>query len=202
MSQRRSVFTEYKEQIWTQLSEKIGGRFEHPELRDAKIIAQVGPWTLTLDTERVLAGYDHAVFTRIRAPFINPESFRFTVYESDVFSQLGSLVGLQDIQVGKPEFDARYTIKSNNPERVKQMLTHPGVQDSIQKLPTIYLTIKDDEGWFHETFPEGVDELYALLDGEITDLKALEEFYNLFASLLNFLTHTGSAYENDSGMPR
>lgn len=57
--------------------------------------------------------------------------------------------------------------------------------------------MKDDEGWFGATFPEGVDELYFQVLGVIRDLDRLKSLFDLFAEILNELCHIGSAYEND-----
>jgi hypothetical protein len=63
--------------------------------------------------------------------------------------------------------------------------------------PSIYLTVKDDEGWFSTHFPQGVDELYFRVLGVIKDVEQLKSLYYLFAEILHHLCHIGSAYEND-----
>jgi len=57
--------------------------------------------------------------------------------------------------------------------------------------------VKNDEGWFGETFPEGVDELSLQTTGEIRDLDQLKAIYALFAEALHQLCRIGSAFENE-----
>ena len=47
----------------------------------------------------------------MRAPYINPEGFRFTIYRKGFFSGLGKLLGMQDIEIGDPEFDEAFIIQ-------------------------------------------------------------------------------------------
>ena len=82
--------------------------------------ATVGPWTVTLDTYTV-STQDSTSFTRMRAPYVNPEGFRFTIYRKSVFSGLGKMLGMQDIEVGDPEFDEAFIIKANNEPRVQHL---------------------------------------------------------------------------------
>jgi hypothetical protein len=45
---------------------------------NSKVQAQFGPWTVTLDTHTVHTGHAHFTYTRMRAPYVNPEGLRFT----------------------------------------------------------------------------------------------------------------------------
>src|SRR4051812_26592811 len=68
--------------------------------KGSKVQAHVGPWTVTLDTHTGHTGHAHFTYTRMRAPYVNPEGFRFTVYRNGLFSGLGKFLGMQDIEVG------------------------------------------------------------------------------------------------------
>ena len=61
----------------------------------------------------------------MRAPYVNPEGFRFTIYRKGFFSDLGKLLGMQDIEVGDPEFDEAFIIKGNDEDRVRDALLRP-----------------------------------------------------------------------------
>jgi hypothetical protein len=73
----------------------------------------------------------------------------------------------------------------------------PALRQLIEVQPNIHLTVKDDEGWFGKSFPEGVDALYFCVLGIIKDVDRLKSLYQLFAEVLDHLCHIGSAYEND-----
>ena len=55
--------------------------------------------------------------------------------------------------------------------------------------------MKDDEGWFGPSFPDGVDELYFAVPGVIKDVERLRLLYELFCETLDQLCCLGSAYK-------
>jgi hypothetical protein len=109
-----------KDEVWRQLGEGIGADFVQGGLwKGAKVQAHVGPWTITLDTHTESSGEHGTTYTRMRAPYVNPDGFRFTVYRQGVFSGLGKLLGMQDIEVGDPDFDEAFLIQGNDEEKVR-----------------------------------------------------------------------------------
>jgi len=113
-----------KDEVWRQLSQEIGAEFVEGGLwKGNKVQAHVKPWTITLDTYTVSTGKSSVTYTRMRAPYVNPEGFRFTIYRKSIFSDLGKFLGMQDIEVSDPDFDEAFIIKGGT-ERAK--LTHSG----------------------------------------------------------------------------
>jgi hypothetical protein len=125
------------------------------------------------------------------------DGFRFTIYRKGIFSGLGKLLGMQDIEIGDSEFDRDFVIKSNNEAKAIALFSNEKIRRLIQAQPSIHLEIKGDNGWFGTTFPEGVDELYFQVAGIIKDIDRLKGLYELFAEVLNHLCHIASAYERD-----
>ena len=112
-----------KDEVWRQLSQEIGAEFvEGGFWKGGKVQAQVGPWTVTLDMGTSDEDGESPA-TRLRAPYINPEGFRFTIYRKGFFSDLGKLLGMQDIEVGEPDFDEAFIIKGNDEDRVRVLFS-------------------------------------------------------------------------------
>ncbi len=192
----RRWFGPSKEEIWRQLSERIGGRYvESRLLKGDRVEASHGDWTVTLDSYAVSTGKVTVVYTRLRAPYVNPTGFRFTVYRKSLFSGLGKLFGMEDIEIGDPQFDEKFIIKGTDDSLVRQLLSNPKVRELMAQQPDINFSVKDDEGWFGPKFPEGVDELHFVATGIIKDLERLRLLYELFAETLDELCRMGSAYE-------
>jgi hypothetical protein len=186
-----------KDEVWRQLSEDIGAEFiEGGFCKGSKVQAHVGPWTVTLD----IYSDGENQSTRIRAPYLNPEGFRFTIYRKGFFSNLCKLLGMQDIEVGDPEFDEACIIKGNDEERVRELFSNTKIRQMILAQPKIRLEVKDSEGWFGPKFPEGVDELHFQVLGVIKDVERLKTLFDLFATVLDQLCRIGSAYEQDAGV--
>src|SRR4051812_30014323 len=185
-----------KDEVWRQLSQEIGAELvEGGFWKGDKVQAHVGPWTITLDTYTESTGESSTTYTRMRAPYINPEGFRFTIYRRGPFSALGKLLGMQDIEVDDPEFDEAFIIKGNDESRVRDLLASPAIRRMIQAQPRIRLEVKDSEGWFGPRFPDDVDELRFLATGVIKDLDRLKALFELFAAVMDQLCRIGAAYK-------
>ncbi len=190
-----------KDEVWRQLSQEIGAEFIEGGLRKGnKVQAHVGTWTITLDSYTVSTQHSHVTYTRMRAPYVNPEGFRFTIYSKGVFSELGKLLGMQDIEVGDLAFDEAFIIKGNNESRVQNLFADARLRKLVQLQPTIHLEVRDSEGWFGPKFPDDVDELYFQVVGVIEDAERLKALLDLFAAVLDQLCRIGSAYKREPGV--
>jgi hypothetical protein len=196
----RQLFGPSQEEIWRQLCSEIGAQYvEGGFWKGDKVQAHHGQWTVTLDTYTTTNSDNNisTTYTQLRAPYVNKDGFRFTIYRKGLFSGLGKLLGMQDVEVGYPEFDEAFIIQGNDEAKLRALFGNPRIRQLIDLQPDVYLTVKDDEGWFGTYFPEGVDELYFSVAGSITDVDQLKSLYYLFAEILNHLCHIGSAYEDD-----
>jgi len=186
-----------KDEVWQQLSEEIGAEFlEGGFWKGSKVQAHVGPWTVTLD----INNDGESQSTRIRAPYVNPEGFRFTIYRKGFFSNLGKLLGMQDIEVGDPEFDEAFIIKGNDEGKVCGLFANPRIRQMSLAQPKIRLEVKDSEGWFGPRFPDDVDESHFEVLGVIKDVERLKALFDLFAAVLDQLCRIGSAYKQAAGV--
>jgi hypothetical protein len=192
----RGLFAPSKKEVWRQLSDQIGGQFiDGGAWKGDKVEATHSEWTVTLDTYVVSTGKTVVVFTRMRAPYVNPSGFRFTIYRQGFFSDIAKRFGMQDIEIGDQAFDQDFIVKATDESQVRALLTDVKLRELIMAQPKIELTVKDDEGWFGAKFPEGVDELHFQVVGIIKDIDRLKGLYDLFAETLDQLCRIGSAYE-------
>ena len=193
----RALFGPSQKEIWKQLSRKVGGRFHEGGLfATSAVQARHRDWIITLDTYTVSSGNSHQTFTRLRAPYFNPEGFRFEIYRSSIFSGLGKSLGMQDIRVGHRRFDEDFVIKGNESGRVRRLFDNEKIRRLINAQPRIRLSVKAHEGWLSK-FPAGVDELHFQSAGVIKDLDQLRALFDLFAEVLQQVCHEGRAYEDD-----
>src|SRR5687767_4161231 len=144
MSVLRRVFGPSRSEIWRQLAEEIGGRYVEGGLwRGDRVQGSHGEWTVTLDTYTVPVGKTYVTYTRMRAPYVNPDGFRFTVYRKSVFSGVATFLGMQDIDIGDPEFDHDFVIKGTDEGRVRTLFSSPSLRQLINAQRNIHLTVKD-----------------------------------------------------------
>jgi hypothetical protein len=195
------MFGPSRKAIWQQLSAKIGAhQVKGGWWTTDKVEAKHGPWTVTLDTYVVSTGKAAISYTRMRAPYVNADGFRFTIYRRGFFSDIAKRLGMHDIEVGDAAFDEAFIIKGTDETRLRSLFSDARLRELVARQPAISLTVKDDEGWFGASFPDGVDELQFLVVGVIKDLERLTLLYDLFAETLDQLCRIGSAYETDPGV--
>lgn len=197
----RDLFGPSKDEIWGQLAEQVQGQFAAGGFfGNSKVVVTTGQWTVTLDTYTVSAGKSHVTYTRMRAPYVNAGGFQFTIYPEGFFSSLGRALGMQDISIGDPRFDERFVIKGNDEARVRRFFNDNTLKTLICAQPQLLFQVKDDEGWFGTSFPEGVDELHFQRVGVMKNLTELRTLFDLFSYSLHRLCHLGLAYEDDPGI--
>ena len=155
-----------------------------------------GEWTITLDTYAVSTGKVVMHFTRLRAPYVNPDRFRFTIYRRGLFSDIAKYLGMQDVVVGHEDFDRDFIIKGTEEKGLRALFDNPRLRELIAAQPQIHLTVKDNDGYWGAHFPADTDELLFHVHGIIKDVERLKLLFELFAETLDQLCHIGSAYEN------
>jgi hypothetical protein len=197
----RALFGPSKDEIWSQIANSIGGEFIDGGFwgKDA-LVYRHGEWEIVLDTYTVRSGGKHhhsRTYTRMRAPFVNRDSLRFSIYRASIFTSLGKLFGMQDIEIGDSFFDDTFVIKGNDEGKIRQFLQDSQLRSLIRAQPDIHFQTKDDEGFFRRSFPGGVDELYFSCYGVVKDTRLLRSLFELFSTALERLVEIDSAYETD-----
>ncbi len=193
MSVLKALFGPSREEIWRQLSKEVGGQFHDGGLFTSSAVqARTDDWIITLDTLTT----NNASYTRLRAPYFNPEGFRFEIYRAGIFSDVAVALGMQDIEVGHRRFDRDFVIKGNAPRRIRRLFDNEEIRRLIDALPKIHLSVKGHEGWLSK-YPAGMDALHFQKAGQLKDLAQLRTLFELFAEVLQQVCHEGKAYEDD-----
>ena len=194
----RKIFGPSKAEVWRQLCQEVGAEFVDGGFwKGKKVLARVEDWTITLDTYTVSTGQSSTTYTRMRAPFVNADGFRFAIYRKGPLSKLGKALGMKDIEVGYPELDRDFIIKGNDQAKMHALFANERVRELIQSQRSIRFQIKEVKGRRREGLPEGTDELHFQVTGVIKGLPRLKSLYELFALTLNQLCHIGPASGDD-----
>lgn len=192
----RKWFGPSRKEIWQQFCNQTGSSFiDGGFWKSDKVDATHNQWTVTLDLYVVSTGKSTITYTRMRAPYVNPDGFRFNIYRKGIFTEIGKWFGMQDVTVGYESFDRDFVIQGNDEQKLRRLFSSQKIRDLISAQPDIRFSVKDDEGFWGKSFPEGVDELYFQVVGVIKDIERLKLLYELFAETLDELCRMGSAYE-------
>src|SRR6266542_6858294 len=132
MGALRRMFGPSRKEIWRQLSSKSGASYiDGGFWKGDKVQAAHDQWTVTLDTYAVSTGKATIVFTRMRAPYVNSGGFRFTVYRKGLFSGIGKMLGMQDIEIGDEAFDHDFIVKGDDEAQVRELLANQKIRELI-----------------------------------------------------------------------
>ena len=196
MSRLLGLFRKDKTPIWKQLAAELGGKFVPGKGFRGKdtVVVQEGNWRIFLDTYKK---GKRPTKTRIRAPYVNRDSFQFRIFRKKAGAALRKKLGMQDVVVGFPDFDREFIIQGNDERKLIALFSNERIRQIIRWQPDIRLSTDTDPSWSHHPEEKGISELSFEVEGVIADLLQLEDLYNLFAEVLNHLCHIGSAYEDD-----
>lgn len=183
--------------IWNQLAAEIGAEVVDGGFwKGARVEARHGDWRVTLQ----IVPYGRTRVTVMRAAFINQDGFRFRVYRKQIFSELGKLLGMQDVEVGHAEFDRDFVIQGTDDAKLRRLFANARIRELLTALPNVNFAAKDGPGLFtRDLFAEVPPENLTLLDfmvhGVLKDKAALKLMFDLFAETLDELCRMGSAYK-------
>jgi hypothetical protein len=140
----RKIFGPSKAEVWRQLCQEIGAEVVHGGFwKGKKVVARVENWTITLDTYTVSTGQSSTTYTRMRAPFMNADGFRFAIYRKGPLSKLGKALGMQDIEVGYSELDRDFIIKGNDQAKIHALFSNERIRELIRSQRSMRFQIKE-----------------------------------------------------------
>ena len=135
----RKLFGPSRDEIWNLLAQQIGAQFKQGQgwTGRSRVDAQVDQWVVTLDTFIVSTGKSTVTFTRLRAPFVNRDGFRFTITRSGVLGPVARVLGFRDVEVGDAPFNQAFVVKANDEPRVRTFLADPELRGKLALQPTL-----------------------------------------------------------------
>ncbi len=195
----RNRFAHHQDEVWRKLSQELGGVFRDEEgWRHDQVEIKDGDWTVTLSFTSHRAGRSEAIYTCFRAPYINPDKFRFELYREELAHGLGKIFGAQDVQIGDKTVDKMFMIKATDEEKLKRLLAPADLRTLLATEKDLHVVVRDAGKAFSGEFPDGVDELVVEVPGRVDDGERLKRLYKLFALLLQGIGRFSSAYTSDS----
>lgn len=179
MQPERYISGHNEEQVWAQVESDLK---RDPDLLQYRAHLQQQNKTVLLDIDIDLGGGFEGGFatTIFSAHFANPKGFRFAMHEEGFFDDLGKFFGMQDVEIGHPEFDERILIKTNDEARIRTLLAGEQARQVLLSLQDFSFEIV-----LPEQAPDLEDSTLELIIEEgITDGARLREIYHLFFSIL------------------
>jgi len=175
--------------IWEEFAIATGGKFVEREenwLSDKTEIDYNG-WKIIFDNYTLCSDKFQREMTRVIAPIISIDKFRFEIYRNGLIRSIEKIFGAQDIEIGRPEFDKAFIIKANNEFKIKSLLQNQKIRNLIETQKEVNLELSNQKGVWESKLPGKELELQFYVDGAIQDINHLKLLLNLFQELLDNL---------------
>jgi hypothetical protein len=184
MQPQRHITGHNEDQVWAQLERDLT---QTPDLLQYRAVIEQQNKTVLLDIDIDLGGGFEGGFatTILSARFPNPAGFRFAMHEEDFFDDLGKFFGMQDVEIGYPDFDQRIIVKTNDEARVRALLTDSAIRQLLQSLEDFTFEIVLPDGEQDQDLEDSTLEL--IIEDGITDPVRLRQIYRVFFAILEIV---------------
>ncbi|KQO33113.1 hypothetical protein ASF10_18725 [Flavobacterium sp. Leaf82] len=175
--------------IWQEFANETNGTFkEGYSWRSDSTEIEYKNWTIIFDNYTLWSGKYSTELTRVITPIILKDNFKFEIYREGFARKIEKLFGAQDIEIGYPEFDKTYTIKSNNEFKIKTLLRNKELRNLIEFQKDVNIQITNQKEIWEKELPANEFELSYFIDETISDLTVLNSLLKLFKVLLDQLS--------------
>lgn len=184
MQEERIISGHNEDEVWSQLQHDLT---QTPNLLQYRAQINQQNKIIHLDIDIDLGGgfeggYATTIFS---AAFRNPDQFRFAIHEEGFFDDLGKFFGMQDVEIGYPEFDKAFIIKTNDESRVRTIFTDDEARSILLTLKDFTFEVVLTESETNGDVNDSILEL--IIEEGITDPIRLRHLYRVFFGTLNLI---------------
>lgn len=184
MQDIRHLSAETEDQLWQQLEADLA---QSEDALEYEAVLQHGPHTFALDIDVDLgggfeSGYETTTFS---AALDNPSQFRFGFHHQSFLDNMGKFLGMQDIEIGDPIFDAAVVVKSSDETKVRALLADEALRTALTGLENFTLELN---------LPSAIDsdhehsKLTLTVEEAVTEPARLRSLFDVFLQVLKALT--------------
>lgn len=116
--------------------------------------------------------------TKFLAPLHSHPTLRFHIHPEDWVSEIGKMLGMEDVELGFPRLDKAYIIKTNQPETLKALFANDEMRATVREFGDCDLriiTTKEND--------QEVTSLSLWFENAITDPATLRKIYHVVYTL-------------------
>ena len=197
----RNLLGPDKDEVWQEVATEISAEYIRGGIKDgwwageSKLNCRYKDWTILIDTYEDVLQRPPQKYTRVRSVYFTTDDFYFSIHHRTFFSLLADLVEIKRITVEDSDFSSEFSVKGNNEEEVKRLLSFSRIRYLIKELSELELKVRDDDGLVGIELPTGACELYLRMPGYVKDKQKLRQLVELFEETLDRLVEIGSAEE-------
>jgi hypothetical protein len=193
---------------WKLLSEEMGAQFiDRGMLKGGpKVVATYKNWEIEMDmysetnnTHNSNDNNNHSTtthYTRIVAPFVKKNDYNLTIFRESGLTKALKIFGGKDIEIGNPEFDKNYRVKSNDAEQTVGLFMNEKFNKMItENIGNGLLEISNIKGVFTKKENVTMSKVSYTVVGEILDHEWLKSLFMMVGNTLDQMVEIGKASE-------
>lgn len=187
-----SFFKKEKINIWNVLAQELNGVFipaKYDECAKTEIVYK--DWKIILDNYINYIDVGNSSrekwYTRVIAKYEATDDFRFEIYKKGFIRSIEKFFGAQDLEIGIPDFDKKFIIKSNNGFKIKKLLQNNEIRNILKSLKDVNIETSNRKGIWGQELSKNELELSYFTHKEIKDLNELKTLLKLFQLILDDL---------------
>lgn len=186
--------------VWMEFAEEYQASVDDPnpdsshERMSIMVPVKDRPWTIVFTMQPAKKG--GSATTTVEATFTAKADFKFALHRQKWVDGVGKLLGMQDIEIGDPEFDAEFIIKGNDEKVVKQILEPQPMRRALLDEPSLQLsasTEKDSKAPSSRALHDHNSTLTVRCQGAVDDFERLKTIYELVWAMLDQFVRAGTA---------
>lgn len=187
MQENRSFTAATEEALWQQVAADMA---RQPDLFAYSAVLQQNHHRteLLLDID-LGGGFEGGYATTTLVTAVPACALRFTLHDQNWLRALGTLLGMEDIELGYPALDDAFVIKTNQPDGLRALLRPNAVRATLRKYHAAKLTLHPA----NEDDAAAPLHLRFFLETALTNPADLREVYHLLYSLAEQLSHPAAA---------
>jgi len=190
------LFGTSRKEAWGAFAEEVNGEvIKLGNFKGDGVLVHYKTFEILLDPYMITTGDTTIMCTRMRTTFINPNAVAFKIYHRSIFSGLGKMLGMQDIEIGDMAFDEAFIIKGNDVNTITRLFNRTQIKRSIMAEPKLALEIKHKNEWLQKKLKENESILEYQSIGIIKDVPRLVQLCDLFKEILDAFIADGNTSE-------
>ncbi len=186
--------------VWNEFADEYKATLDDPnpdsshERVSIMVPVQGRPWTIVFTMQPAKKG--GSATTTIEATFTAKADFKFALHRQKWVDGVSKLLGMQDIEIGDPEFDAEFVIKGNDEKVIKKILEPPAMRRALLDEPSLQLSVEteqDQKAPSSRALHDHNGTISVRTQGAVDDFERLKAIYELVWAMLDQFVNAGTA---------
>ena len=141
------LISQSRRRAWEELANRLGMTFSPGNWWGSgmSISGTYRSQRLTLDKFTRRRGNSSITFTRAVVLMMQPTGLELDIYTEGLFSRIGKIMGMKEIQTGDEGIDDRYIIRGQPEEMVLRLLQNYDVRQKLVEAPSLRIKVRGAE---------------------------------------------------------